>query len=211
MSAVQIEEIRKAGIIAILRKVPEEKLVAYIRAIVSGGVSALEMTLDSAGALQAIERFRQEYGERVFIGAGTVLSAAQAEDAVAAGAQFLVSPNVDRQVIAAAQRLAVPILPGVLTPTEIAEAKRAGVKIVKLFPARAFGPGYLKDLLGPFADMEFIPTGGIDYANAMEFIRAGAVGVGIGSSLVGKGTEGQEAEDQIALQVRQLLAAIRNV
>ena len=208
---MQLETIRQAGIIAILRKVPQEKLDSYISAVVKGGVTVLEMTMDSPGVLQSIEHFRQLYDGPVFVGAGTVLSVQQAEEAVAAGAQFLVSPNVDRHVIAAAQRLGVPIMPGVLTPTEIATAKQEGVKIVKLFPARVFGPKYLSDLRGPFADMEFIPTGGVDYDNAMDFIHAGAVGVGIGSSLLGNAEQGQDAEEWIAQKVQRLLAAIMAV
>lgn len=206
---MQLESIRQAGIIAILRKVSKEKLDSYISAVVRGGVTVLEMTMDSPGVLQAIEHFRQLYDGSVFVGAGTVLSAQQAEEAVAAGAQFLVSPNVDRHVIATAQRLGVPIMPGVLTPTEIATAKQEGVRIVKLFPARVFGPKYLSDLRGPFADMEFIPTGGVDYDNAMEFIRAGAIGVGIGSSLLGNAEQGQDAEERIAQKVQRLLTAIK--
>jgi 2-dehydro-3-deoxyphosphogluconate aldolase/(4S)-4-hydroxy-2-oxoglutarate aldolase len=175
--------LRTIGLIPILRRMPEDQLLALAEAIIAGGAEAIEVTLDSPGAVDAIRTLHQRYGKSALIGAGTVMTPERLEEAIEAGAQFLLSPHLDLSLVTRAQELGHTFMPGVLTPTEIVQAERVGVTLMKLFPAGPLGPSYLKDLLGPFRGRAFFPTGGITPDNAADFIRAGAAGVGMGSAL----------------------------
>ena len=149
----------------------------------AGGLEVLEFTFTTPQVCLAIERFRAK-SPHVLVGAGTVMNAAQAQDAVAAGAQFLVSPHLGEDIQAAALECAVPYIPGVLTPTEIVRARSLGVQTVKVFPAgSAGGAPYIKDLLGPFPDLHIMATGGITPAEVKRYLQAGALAVGLGSNL----------------------------
>ncbi len=181
-----VEQVKNAGVIAIFRKLPPEVLLPLCEAVVAGGARAVEVTVESEGAIESIRAIRQQYGHQLLIGAGTLMTPGEVEQAVEAGADFLLSPHLDAELIATAQKLERPFVPGVATPTEVVQATHAGAQILKLFPASSLGSSYLKDLLGPFRGKSFIPTGGITVDNAAEFIRAGAVGVGMGSSLASK-------------------------
>ncbi len=204
-----VTRLRKAGVIAILRRMPDEKLMAVAEAAVAGGVEAIEITLDSPGAIAGIAALRRLYGEKLLVGAGTLMSAAQATACVEAGAQFLVSPHVDASLMQAAQDLRCLMIPGILTPTEIVQAEKMGASVLKLFPAGAFGAQYLKDLLGPFHGKAFIPTGGITEENAPDFVRAGALAVGMGSALVGRAHVEGRQWGKIADHVRAVKASVR--
>jgi 2-dehydro-3-deoxyphosphogluconate aldolase/(4S)-4-hydroxy-2-oxoglutarate aldolase len=175
--------IRTVGLIPILRRMPEEQLLALAEAIIAGGAEAIEVTLDSPGAVDAICSLRQRYGGSALLGAGTVMTTEQIEEAIEAGAQFLLSPHLDVSLVHRAKEMGAIFMPGVLTPTEIVQAEGAGVTLMKLFPAGPLGPSYLKDLLGPFRGRAFFPTGGVTPDNVADFIRAGAAGVGMGSAL----------------------------
>jgi 2-dehydro-3-deoxyphosphogluconate aldolase / (4S)-4-hydroxy-2-oxoglutarate aldolase len=179
------ERIREAGIIAIIRGNFEwERLVAVGGVLAEAGIRALEVTLNSRGAEAAIARLRRTLADRCLVGAGTVRTAADAERALAAGAQFLVAPNLDVASVARARRAGVPHLPGVFTATEAQAAWAAGCRLVKLFPADVLGPGYLRALRAPLDDIGFVPTGGIEPGNLGDYVRAGAVALGVGSALV---------------------------
>jgi len=174
-----IDRIRAERLVAILRRARD--VDARVEALAAAGVGVIEITLDSDDALAAIERARRRGDVSVL--AGTVRTADQVGAAVAAGAEAIVGPGTTREVIERAAGLGVPVIPGALTPTEIEHAWTAGAALVKLFPASAVGPGYVRDVLAPLADVPLLVTGGVDAGNARAFLEAGAVAVGIGSAL----------------------------
>lgn len=178
--------IRAGRIVAIVRLPTLSPQVARTLAetLVEAGVTALEFTLTSENALAAITAARELTGDRAVVGAGTVLSVRQVEEAAEAGAQFIVSPDVNVPVIEATGRLEMLSLPGAFTATEVCRAVDAGAPMVKLFPAGPGGVEYLKALRGPLPDVAFVPTGGIDVQQVPQFIDAGAVAVALGSGLV---------------------------
>ncbi|MFG2970728.1 bifunctional 4-hydroxy-2-oxoglutarate aldolase/2-dehydro-3-deoxy-phosphogluconate aldolase [Streptomyces sp. NPDC048288] len=169
---------------AILRSADATGLPAVARALAAGGVTCLEITLTTTGALDALARIRAELGPSAAVGAGTVMTPADLRDAVAAGAEFLVAPVVEPDVIRAAADLGIPCYPGAWTPTEVATAWRAGAAAVKLFPACTGGPAYLRQLRAPLPDIPLVAVGGVDLAEAAEYLAAGACAVGVGSPLL---------------------------
>jgi 2-dehydro-3-deoxyphosphogluconate aldolase / (4S)-4-hydroxy-2-oxoglutarate aldolase len=173
-------ELEQRGIVAVVRCGSPDAAVAAARALADGGVTAIEVTFTVPGADEAIRLLAAH--ERLLVGAGTVLTRDQARTAAAAGARYLVAPNLDPEVADAADELALPLVPGVLTPTEVAAAQRRH-PLVKLFPAGLGGPGLLRALRGPFPDLRAIPTGGVTADNLGEWLAAGAVAVGAGSDL----------------------------
>ena len=156
-----------------------------------------------------IEDRPDQRGGRLLVGAGTVLTGAQAESAIRAGADFLVSPHFDPALVRLAQENGLPFVPGVMSPTEVASALAMGLRILKLFPAGSLGPGYVKDLLGPFADAKLLCTGGIKPADAPSYVRAGAVGVGLGSALLHMPDAEAGRWEPIARNARALLESVR--
>ncbi|MDI6911781.1 bifunctional 4-hydroxy-2-oxoglutarate aldolase/2-dehydro-3-deoxy-phosphogluconate aldolase [Nocardioides sp.] len=179
-----LDELRQAAVIAVLRSRSASDAVEVARLLVEAGVTALEITFTTPSADTVISRLVHELDGRVLVGAGTVLNAAQADAALASGAQFLVSPGMPDDLQLLFDRCgSVPFIPGVLTPTELMGAVSRGAEAVKVFPASAMGPGYLSALHGPFPDTALIPTGGIDAVDAPAWIAAGALAVGIGGSL----------------------------
>jgi 2-dehydro-3-deoxyphosphogluconate aldolase/(4S)-4-hydroxy-2-oxoglutarate aldolase len=171
-------------VVAIVRLREGAALLEVAEALVAGGITTLEFTLTTPGAAEAIERCRARFGEAVVVGAGTVRDADDARRCLAAGAQFLVSPGFDPDVIAAARDGGALAMPGAMTPTEILAAWRAGADVVKVFPARALGPRYIADVLAPLPDVLLMPTGGVDATNAADYLRAGAVAVAVGGNLI---------------------------
>jgi 2-dehydro-3-deoxyphosphogluconate aldolase/(4S)-4-hydroxy-2-oxoglutarate aldolase len=177
--------IKQAGIIAILRgDFSQDDMLRIGAALLAGNVTVLEVTLNSPAALTALPKLREHFNERMLIGAGTVRETDQARAARDAGAQFLVSPNFDRETVSFARTEGLLHLPGVFTATEAQVAFAAGCKMLKLFPMEAAGPAYLKALRAPLNDIDFVPTGGISLENIADYARAGAVAVGLGSQLV---------------------------
>lgn len=171
-------------VVAILRRTDAAQAVATAEAIYAGGVRAIEVTCDSDGVFAMIRAIADAFGDRMLVGAGTVLDRETAEQALAAGARYMVSPHTDPELIGALAARGVPFVPGAFTATEALTAWRAGAPLVKLFPAGPVGPGYIKDLRGPLRQIPFLPTGGVTLDNAASFIAAGAWGLGIGSALV---------------------------
>jgi 2-dehydro-3-deoxyphosphogluconate aldolase/(4S)-4-hydroxy-2-oxoglutarate aldolase len=179
------EHIKQSGLIAILRGEFSVKYMLEIgEALHSAAVTVMEVTLNSSNALDAITQLRGQLGERMLIGAGTVRTASQVEAALAAGAQFIVAPNFDPDSVACSHVNGVLHLPGVFTASEAQAAFAAGCRLVKLFPAELLGPAYLKALRAPLNDIEFVPTGGMTVNTIPEYVRAGAVAVGVGSALI---------------------------
>jgi 2-dehydro-3-deoxyphosphogluconate aldolase/(4S)-4-hydroxy-2-oxoglutarate aldolase len=179
-----VEQIAEAGVVAVIRLKDPDRLRAVVDAIADGGVRALEVTMTVPGAVELIRQLSAAMPAGFLLGAGTVVDADTAARVIDAGAQFVVSPVFRPAVIEACHERAVPAMPGCFTPTEILNAWEAGADVVKVFPATALGPGYLKDVRGPLPDVKLMPTGGVTLDNAGDWIRAGAVAVGVGTALL---------------------------
>jgi 2-dehydro-3-deoxyphosphogluconate aldolase / (4S)-4-hydroxy-2-oxoglutarate aldolase len=175
--------IERAGIVAVIRIKDPGKLQAVVDAISEGGIRALEVTMTVPGAIELIAGLAPKMPHGFILGAGTVLDAGTAIRVIDAGARFIVSPVFRRDVIDACHSRDVAVTPGCFTPTEILDAWDAGADIVKVFPATALGPGYIKDVRAPLPHVKLMPTGGVTLDNAGEWIAAGAVAVGVGSAL----------------------------
>ncbi len=197
-------EIVETRLLVIVRGLVCDQVCVVADALLAAGVSALEVTLNSPGALETIGVLGERFGAELVVGAGTVCTVEEVGRSVEAGARFVVCPNVDVGVIAEARRCGVPSLPGALTASEALSAWHAGASAVKLFPAELLGPGYLRALRGPLDQIDFVPTGGVTDANAGEWLAAGAVALGVGSWLVGDSSTLTVAE-----RARSLLAAVR--
>jgi 2-dehydro-3-deoxyphosphogluconate aldolase / (4S)-4-hydroxy-2-oxoglutarate aldolase len=178
------EAIERSGVVAVIRMKDPEKVQAVVDAIAEGGVTTIEVTMTVPGAIGLIAALAPRMPKGFVLGAGTVLDPDTAAKVIDAGAQFIVSPIFRRSLITACHDRGVPVTPGCFTPTEILEAWDAGADIVKVFPATALGPGYIKDVRAPLPQVKLMPTGGVTVENAGEWIAAGAVAVGVGSALL---------------------------
>lgn len=181
-----IRRIEEAKLCAIVRGLPVKHVRPVAEALLSGGVRVIEVTFDTPGAKDMIEIIKRDYGDRMLVGAGTVLDTETARTAILSGADFLLAPTLNTAVIELCNRYSKLAVPGVMTPTEILTALEAGAGIVKVFPAGALGPGYIKDVLGPLKQARIMAVGGVSLENCDKFLQAGACSVGIGSQLVGK-------------------------
>lgn len=177
-------------IVAILRSDSADRFPEVADTLRQAGVRAVEFTLTTPGVLDALREYAQSLPDGLALGAGTVTTPREAEAAVAAGAEYLITPATSPEVIAEARRLGVPVLPGALTPTEVLAAWQAGATMVKLFPASVGGPAYVRGLRAPLPDVPLVPTGGIRLEDAADYLRAGATALGMGSPLVGDACEG---------------------
>ncbi len=178
--------IAQTGIVSIIRGIDEAYIDNTVKALYNGGIRNIEITLDTPGAVRMIENVKNSFGENMLVGAGTVLDAETARTAILSGADFILSPSLSAGVIEMCSRYGKLAVPGVLTPTEIITAWQLGAQLVKIFPARAFGPTYIKDIKAPLKQIEIMAVGGVDISNAAEFIRSGAMSVGVGSELVNR-------------------------
>jgi 2-dehydro-3-deoxyphosphogluconate aldolase / (4S)-4-hydroxy-2-oxoglutarate aldolase len=182
--AATLRRISDVGIIPVVRATSAAEAIAMGDAIVAGGIAALEITMTVPGAVEVMKEAVKRYGERLLIGAGTVLDAEQARSCISAGARFLVSPIVDEATIAECRAADVVVVPGALTPTEVVRAWRAGADLVKVFPCSAVGgASYIKSLRAPLPQIPLVPTGGVTLENVAGFFAAGATAVGVGSDL----------------------------
>jgi 2-dehydro-3-deoxyphosphogluconate aldolase/(4S)-4-hydroxy-2-oxoglutarate aldolase len=179
-----LQTVLDCGIVAILRFDDPAPLVEAVTALADGGIAVAEVTLTVPGALEVIREAKRKLGGRVLLGAGTVLDPETARAALLAGAEFIVSPHVNPDIIRLCRRYDKLVMPGAFTPTEVVSAWEAGADIVKVFPSDVLGPGYLKALRGPLPQVKLMPTGGIDLANAAEYLKAGAACLGVGGQLV---------------------------
>jgi 2-dehydro-3-deoxyphosphogluconate aldolase/(4S)-4-hydroxy-2-oxoglutarate aldolase len=201
--------IEQSGIVAVIRMKDPAKVQAVVDAIAEGGVRAIEVTMTVPGAVGLIASLAPRMPAGFLLGAGTVVDPETARQVIDAGAQFIVSPIFRRSLIAACHERHVPVTPGCFTPTEILEAWDAGADIVKVFPATALGPGYIKDVRAPLPQVKLMPTGGVTVENAGEWIKAGAVAVGVGSALLH--TKAIDAGDYGVLRAKaeQIVANVR--
>lgn len=209
-----VDKIKEHKIISIIRGISRQDAPAIFEALYEEGIKLVEVTLNTEGALAMITEMRNQYEGKMFIGAGTVLSAGAVEQAVDAGAQFILTPTMNKETIEAANKRGIACVSGALTPTEILTAYEYGADLIKVFPAGIMGPQYIKDIHGPLPHIPLVPTGGIDYKNAGVFLGAGAAALGIGSTLV-KGKESYNEEEIAALRksARQFkeIAATQNM
>ncbi|HOV22832.1 MAG TPA: bifunctional 4-hydroxy-2-oxoglutarate aldolase/2-dehydro-3-deoxy-phosphogluconate aldolase [Candidatus Marinimicrobia bacterium] len=176
----------ESGLVAVIRLDSGEKLPGIISALRQGGINALEITMTTPGALEIIKNFAAQTGKDFLIGAGSVLDAETARLAILNGAQFIVGPIFNPEVVRMCHRYDKPAIPGAFTPTEILTAWEQGADLVKVFPTTALGPSYIKDILGPLPQVKLLPTGGVTLENAAEFIRSGACCLGVGTALLNK-------------------------
>ncbi len=179
-----LTRIHSTGIVAVIRAANGELLADVAEALLTGGIDVMEVTFTVPRATDVLQRVAERLGDRLLLGAGTVLDTETARMALLSGAEFIVSPTVNVEVIALCRRYGKLVMPGALTPTEVLTAWEAGADIVKIFPSDLTGPGYLKALAGPLPQVRMMPTGGVNLQTAATFLRAGAFALGIGSSLV---------------------------
>jgi 2-dehydro-3-deoxyphosphogluconate aldolase/(4S)-4-hydroxy-2-oxoglutarate aldolase len=204
-----IDRILNEGVVPVLRAESHEIALQAVDALRAGGIGILEVTMTVPGAVHLIEKLAEDIGDECLIGAGTVLDEKAAAECIAAGARFIVSPAVNVATIEFCRSRDIPVLPGAFTPTEIVTAWNAGADMVKLFPAGAGGgPGYLKSLRAPLPQVKFVPTGGVSLDNAGDYIRAGAVAIGIGADLVNTKAISAGKAHIITEQAKLYLAAV---
>jgi 2-dehydro-3-deoxyphosphogluconate aldolase/(4S)-4-hydroxy-2-oxoglutarate aldolase len=180
----RFERLVDCGVVAVMRGMDPDDAIEAVTALREGGVTAVEFTADTPGAMGMIREVAASFDDEVILGAGTVLDAETARQALLAGAEFVVSPSLHEDVVEVCNRYAAPTAPGIMTPTEAVRATEAGADMVKLFPASTVGPGHLSALQGPLGHLEIMPTGGVGPNNAAAFVEAGAACVGVGSALV---------------------------
>ena len=181
-----VDWLRAQVVVAVIRAPTFEAAVAGTAALVKGGVRAIEITYSTPNAAAVVKQLRREYADHIVVGAGTVTTVEQVNEAVAAGAQFLVSPGVHYKVAQAMHASSVAFALGAITPSEVMAAVEVGADIVKLFPGSLGGPGYLRALRGPFPNVAFMPTGGVSATNAREWLKAGACCLGASGDLVSR-------------------------
>jgi len=197
------------GIVPIVRTSSAESAIKAVEAICRGGIRAAEITMTVPGAIRALEKVADQFGDKIMLGAGTVLDPETARACMLAGAEFIVTPSLRISTIEIVQRYSKVITPGAMTPTEVLTAWEAGADMVKVFPCGNLGgPKYIKALKGPFPHIEMVPTGGVNLETAGEFLKAGASAVAVGSELVDGKTIKEGRYDIIEERARQYLAVI---
>ena len=198
------------GVVAIIRTASAEPLLDIVRAVVAGGITSVEVTMTTPGAVAGIGRLAEALGDSVLLGVGTVLDSKACREAVNAGAQFVVSPGFDEAVHATVKEMEKVSIPGAMTPTEILRAWTAGADLVKVFPSGPLGPGFLREVMAPLPHVKLMPTGGIDAANVGEWFKAGAVCVGAGAALVTKESVAKRDWGAITERARTFARAVAN-
>src|SRR5579864_792654 len=205
----QLQKVLDAGIVAVVRAPDSQQLVEVARALADGGVNVIEITMSVPNALDVLRQVRQALGERILLGAGTVLDPETARAVLLAGAEYIVTPTLNLDVIRLCQRYDKLVLPGAFTPTEILTAWEAGADIVKVFPAEVVGPAFFKAVRGPLPQIRLMPTGGVDLNTAADFLKAGACCLGIGSQLVEPKAVAERNFDRIRDLARQYVAIVK--
>ncbi|MEK3877847.1 bifunctional 4-hydroxy-2-oxoglutarate aldolase/2-dehydro-3-deoxy-phosphogluconate aldolase [Paenibacillus sp. FSL M7-0420] len=207
--AMQIERLITSGLVAVIRRPPPERVEHIAAALADGGVGALEITADTAEVYRLIADMKAKYGDRLLVGAGTVLKLTQAEQAIAAGADFIFSPNLNEAIVELTLQHGRISIPGVMTPTEAVRGHDAGADLLKVFPGGSLGASYIKELQGPLGHIRMMPTGGVTLQNVGAFIAAGAVAVGLGSALVDREAVEQGDYGRITETARQFAKEVR--
>jgi 2-dehydro-3-deoxyphosphogluconate aldolase/(4S)-4-hydroxy-2-oxoglutarate aldolase len=206
-----LARIEQLGIVPVVRAPSAAVALRAARAVHAGGIDVLEITMTVPGARDVLSQLAAELGERVVLGAGTVLDADTARACIAAGAKFVVAPGLDLEVIRAAHELDRPVMPGALTPTEVVTAWKAGADMVKIFPCSAVGGAdYLRALKAPLPQVKLLPTGGVDRHTAADYIRAGATALGVGAALIDLKVLQAQGDDALSARAREFVAIVRD-
>jgi 2-dehydro-3-deoxyphosphogluconate aldolase/(4S)-4-hydroxy-2-oxoglutarate aldolase len=203
-----VRAIQDLGVVAVIRMRDAGKLREVVDAIADGGVRAIEVTMTVPGAVGLIATLASSLPPEILLGAGTVIDAATARAVIDAGARFVVSPVLRLEVIVTCHERDVAVAPGCFSPTEILDAHERGADIVKVFPATALGPSYIKDVRAPMPQLKLMPTGGVTLDNAGDWIRAGAVAVGVGSALVDTRAIDEGRLDVLTGNARRIVASV---
>src|SRR5436309_10050248 len=209
----QLRQILDSGIVAVVRSPDSQQLVEAARALADGGVNVVEITMTVPGALDVVKQVRRALGDRLLLGAGTILDPETARAALLAGAEYLVAPTLNLDVIRLCRRYDKLVMPGAFTPTEILTAWEAGADIVKVFPADVVGPAFFKAVRGPLPQIRLMPTGGVDLTTAAAFLKAGACCLGVGGQLIEPKAVAERNFDRIrdlAGQYVQIVKQARN-
>ena len=197
-----LSSLQESGVVAVIRADTIENAEKIVRAIVEGGITAIEVTMTVPNAFELIKKLDKKYQESdVVIGAGSVTDVVSAKNSIDAGAKYIVGPTFDQEVVNICNEFQVPVIPGAMTPTEVVNAMKAGADIVKVFPATLFGPKIIKAIKGPIPHAPLLPTGGVNLDNVQDWFEAGACAVGVGSALSKGWKEGKF--DQITEQAKQ--------
>lgn len=184
-----LEKIKEDKVIAIFRGIEIEKLLPKVEMLLNNGLTLMEITLNSPSALESIKTLKKEFGNDIHLGAGTVTTTQEVSQVKELGGEFIISPHMDKEVIQMTKKLDMISIPGVLTPTEIMQAHTYGADMLKIFPAVTQGLNYIKNLKGPFPQLDFIATGGMNENNAQDYIESGYKAIGVGSSLTSNQNE----------------------
>jgi len=204
-----LQAIMDCGVVAIVRVGNTKDAVEVCKAVIKGGVKPVEVTMTTPGAIEAIMEFKDVAQDDTIVGAGTVLDPETARTAILAGAEFIVSPTLNLGVIEVCHRYGKIVIPGAFSPTEILAAWEAGADIVKVFPAGVVGPQYIRDIMGPLPQIRLSPVGGVNLENTPHFIRAGAVAVSVGTSLVDQKALSQKKYEIITENAERFIEAVR--
>lgn len=203
-----VHKIISDGAVAVIRMQDSRKLIDVARAIQKGGISLIEITMTTPNALTIIEQATQELGDEVVVGVGSVLDAETARMAIYAGARYVVSPILKREIVETAHRYDLPAMPGAFTPTEILQAHEYGADIVKIFPADVGGMAFFKAIKAPMPHVKLMPTGGVTLTNAGEWLKAGACAVGVGSALLDNQAIADENYDVLTQNAKTLRGSL---
>jgi 2-dehydro-3-deoxyphosphogluconate aldolase/(4S)-4-hydroxy-2-oxoglutarate aldolase len=204
-----LRELTDTGVVAVIRTKSGDELVNVCRALADGGIKGVEITMTSPGAIEAIYQASKILKGKAIIGAGSVLDPETARAVMLAGADFIVGPTLNLELIRICKRYGKIVIPGAFSPTEILTAWQAGADVVKVFPATRLGPSFIKDVLGPLPQVKLTPTGGVNLENLGDFIKAGAVFVGAGSALVSKQLVADQDWDGLARRAADFVSAVK--
>lgn len=207
----QLRRVLDVGLVAVVRSPDSQQLVEVVRALADGGVTVVEITMTVPDALDVLRQTRRALGDRVLLGAGTILDPETGRAAILAGAEYIVAPTLNLDVIRLCQRYDKLVMPGAFTPTEILTAWEAGADIVKVFPADVVGPAFFKALKGPLPQIRVMPTGGVDLTTATAFLKAGACCLGVGGQLVEPKAVAEGNFTRIRELARQYVALVQQV
>jgi 2-dehydro-3-deoxyphosphogluconate aldolase/(4S)-4-hydroxy-2-oxoglutarate aldolase len=204
-----LSRLHRIGLVAVLRGPDPDTTLKMVAALVAGGVEGIEITYTTPRAAEVVAALDRTYGERILLGMGTLIEPAQAAEAQAAGARYLVSPHCEPELARAMIATGLPALIGALTPTEVMQAHRLGADVIKIFPGSLVGPDYLKSLRGPFPHIQMMPTGGVSLENVADWFAAGAVAVGAGGELCPTTWAKAGRFDDITGRAREFVQAVR--
>ena len=204
-----IKSLLEAKAVAVVRLSDSSKMIRVAEAIYKGGVSAIEITTSVPNAIEVIKNASKEIGSYMNVGVGTVLNAETAQQAIDAGARYVVSPFYKKEILETAHRNGIPVMPGAFTPTEIQTAYEAGADVIKIFPADVVGMAFFKGVLAPMPYLKLMPTGGVTLANAGDWIKSGACAVGVGTALLDKKAIAEENYSILTDNAKVLMESIR--